>query len=260
MRIVNQNLFFSIFLQKNLTRLAAYNPDVLCLQELSINKFKSIKSNPFQNFFAVSPTRAKKSTVGILTKESPVDWGELHLNSTGAIIDTVNPKLFDTVALWVDLKYGTEKLRIYSCYFQLDYIGFLERAAMLETVIEHSAGCKKVLIMGDMNTTIPEGKLNRFCNFVLHRNKLPSYADCADFYLKNEKHFFNSRANASGFLDLLDLRCNTWRIPFTPVEACSLKLDWAFQKNIENAEITLESKTPWYLDHKTIIIDLADSQ
>lgn len=255
MRIVNQNLFFSFFLAKDLARLAGFKPDVLCLQEFSGKKFDLIANNLFKEY-ALTVTSAKAITAcAILTTRELSAQGEFYIDSAGTIFQEPGKKSKFAFILWIDLKKQNEQLRIYNCHFPIDYIGFAERAKMLEAIIQHAQNSSSVLILGDMNTTIPQGKLNRFLNSVVHKSKLPTQSEFGEFHSKSEKYYFSSVANKHNFFDLLDIETNTWRMPYTPFEVCNVKLDWVLQKNVPGATAKF-APTPWHLDHKTIVVDI----
>ncbi len=255
MRIVNQNLFYSFRLKNNLLRLKGYEPDILCLQEFDRDKFDRIINNPFKEYHLILPQKRRAKTNCFISKLKPENVGELHMNAQGEIIQKLDLKAHDTLALWADFRINKEQIRIYNCHFEVDKIGFEERANMLKQVTNHTKGIRKILILGDMNTTIPRGRINRFLNHLFHKNKLPPKNIFNEMHRVNEKNYFHSVVQEMGFEELLDVEKNTWRFPFTPFEICGLKLDWVLNKNIDVRGF-VEDKTPIYLDHKTIVADL----
>lgn len=255
MRIIDQNLFNSMRLEANLGRMLKYNPDILCLQEFKKEKFDKINKSKLSGYHLIYPHKTGHKTNCFISKIIPIKFGEIHLSSKGDVVELVNPKKHDTLAFWADFQIGKDQVRIYNCHFEVEQIGFGERIKMLKNIIKHSKNENKVMIIGDMNTTIPCGKFNRFLNFIINKSRFPKYNEYGDFSNKSEKFYFKHFAESEGFKELLDFNHNTWRFPFTSFEICNLKLDWVLCKNVEGSA-NFEYKTLRYLDHKTIIIDL----
>ena len=134
---------------------------------------------------------------------------------------------------------------------RVNYQGMFERNFILKTILEDATKFKgPTIICGDMNTVIPDPTNHRKLVKWWHKFPDPDPKLFGDYAFKNERYLFSDTASKFGFKEVADLGLNTWCIPFIPIEAFNLKLDWMLYKGFSRSSYKLG---PWIGDHRAII-------
>jgi endonuclease/exonuclease/phosphatase family metal-dependent hydrolase len=251
-KIVTQNCFCTI--PKKLIRklIIAENADFFCFQEVTSKRFVN-KILPEKYYWASSePVKALHLLHFhnvILTKFPIIKSGEFLFEKSKKI--GFDP--FAGKAFWVEVKFGTSRLKIYNCHFSPFGQGIEDRSNMLKLIIRDAIKfVGSVVICGDMNTVIPSNKIYRKFTRIWNKFPLPRPDILGDFANANEKYFFIKTANGLGFNEIADIQENTWKMLFIG-KKMQMKLDWMLYRKLKPKSYKLG---PWIGDHRSIIAEL----
>ena len=252
--VLTQNSFFSKRLNQ-VKKLIKENPcDIYCFQEISGNNIaiqlkKECKSKyRISNGISTSNSFISSKFCNLTFSRFPfVDSGEINFENNGNGRDKFAGK-----SLWVEVNSQfMGGVKIYNCYLRVNFQGMYERNFILKKILEDASKFDGlVIVCGDMNTVIPDPKHHRKLVKRWHKFSDPSLEVFGDYALKDERFLFYDTAKKYGFEEITDLNLNTWSIPFTPIEAFNLKLDWMLYKGFSKRSYKFG---PWIGDHRAII-------
>jgi len=218
--------------------------DIFCFQEAGEVKKALSQFSQLHNFSRVD-AQANNNNL-ILSRFPVLQSGEITFPNYG--------KARFENCLWVDLKTGDKKIRIYNCHFGIIGVGPRQRAEQLEIVVKHAlaANCP-VIICGDLNTTIPNTGMKRTLTRIFHREPLTSMVIEDKAFDSDERYPFAALAEKWGFKEAADLSQSTWCvIPFGfAFEIFKLKLDWFLTHGLQVKTVSLGS---YISDHRSILV------
>lgn len=221
---------------RNMERyITSHDLDVICLQENPHGERILRKQNRDTFPYKVTSSRM----VGFLHNANTI-FSKYPITNSGVITFSLKENrdmqnlvgMRDShICIWADIAYATNKvIRIYNCHLKLIAATVENRLRAVTQVFHHATSFDgPVIICGDMNTVMPQGKISR--NIIRWFNSIEEGILPSHMLKNDERYVFRDQADIHNFYDLLDITKPTWAFPRTSIELFRLKLDWVLVKN-----------------------------
>jgi endonuclease/exonuclease/phosphatase (EEP) superfamily protein YafD len=246
--VVTQNCFFSKRTKKVIRLINSTQADVYCLQEITSKKIAEyIKLKTGYDYIISEKTRA----VGKIHFHNAI-FTKLKVHASDEINYTkTTGKNFAGKAFWSILEKNGYLVKVYNCYLSINCMSMKQRSDIQEKILTDANEFDgRIVICGDMNTTITENKVLRKFLKILHGVPSPLAEEVAEYAEKNEKYIFYDTAQKHGFIEISGLHENTWVVPLINMALFNLKLDWVLAKGFTDTSSVLG----YFLgDHRYII-------